>query len=241
MVHSAHLASKLELTNKKAVLFDVGGTLIEPRPSVGDMYASIGKRYGLRARGAELERVFDEKFMRREREAALIAPDTERQWWRTLVASVVEPFGGVTDFDAYFDELYAYFARPEAWYVFPDALALLDALRARRIAMGVVSNWDSRLIPLCEQLGLAAYMRTMAVSAHEGCAKPDKALFLRALERLGAAPAEAMHVGDSIEMDWQGARNAGIEAVIVDRQGKISDSRVTTVRSLCSLLSANTK
>jgi putative hydrolase of the HAD superfamily len=49
--------------------------------------------------------------------------------------------------------------------------------------------------------------------------KPDPRIFRRALERLGAEPSEALHVGDSPEHDLAGARAVGIAALLVDRRG----------------------
>jgi putative hydrolase of the HAD superfamily len=221
---------------KKAVLFDVGGTLIDPRPPVGEVYAKVGRAYGLAVGAEQMQRVFGKKFSQRERQAALVAPDTERRWWSELVASVVEEFGGVRDFDGYFDELYSYFAKPGAWHVYPDVFPALGRLRDHGCALGIVSNWDSRALALCDSLGLRPYMDTIAVSALVGCAKPDATIFHRALRELDVRREEAIHVGDSIEMDWQGARNAGIDAVIVDRSGTPARPEITTIRSLDMLL-----
>ncbi|MBD3390554.1 MAG: HAD-IA family hydrolase [Chitinivibrionales bacterium] len=217
---------------KRAVFFDVGGTLIEPRPRVGDVYAREGRRFGLDVDGETMHRAFRAAFARREREAALITPNMEREWWRDLVAAVMAQFGPLSDFDACFDALYAYFAMPEAWFVFPDVFPALASLRARGLALGIVSNWDSRLVSLCDGLGLSPYMQAMAISSLVGHAKPSPKIFRNALATLGVSAAEAIHVGDSVDMDYRGAAGAGIDAVIIDRHGDIRAPGVRTVASL---------
>ena len=71
-----------------------------------------------------------------------------------------------------------------------------------------------------------------ASSAVVGHAKPAPAVFEAALEIAGVAPDEALHVGDSLDNDIEGARAAGIRAVLVDRSGGPRPAGVETVRSL---------
>ena len=60
----------------------------------------------------------------------------------------------------------------------------------------------------------------MLTSAQERTQKPAPELFLRALDRLGGIdPADALHVGDDRVADVGGARAAGVEPVLIDREG----------------------
>jgi putative hydrolase of the HAD superfamily len=54
-----------------------------------------------------------------------------------------------------------------------------------------------------------------------GYQKPHAAIFEHALDLLGAAPADAIHVGDDPQADVIGARGAGIEPVLIDRHGRL--------------------
>ena len=73
------------------------------------------------------------------------------------------------------------------------------------------------------------------ISAELGAAKPDPAIFRAALERLGAAAEDAVHVGDSVEHDVAGARAAGLEAILVARNGARPPAGVRVVASLDGL------
>lgn len=100
---------------------------------------------------------------------------------------------------------------------YPDALALLDALDAMGMPMGVVSNWDCALEGHLERLGLARRFRVIAASAAVGHAKPDPRIFRHALSVAGVPADRALHVGDSPEADYAGARAAGLHALLLDR------------------------
>ena len=102
---------------------------------------------------------------------------------------------------------------------FPDAAPALEELRARGIALVVVSNWDCSLPAVLEEAGLLALVDGVVSSAEAGAAKPDPAPFRAGLELIGAEPSGALHVGDSPEKDVRGARAVGMEAVLIAREG----------------------
>ncbi len=88
----------------------------------------------------------------------------------------------------------------------PGAFEAVWRLRARGIALCVVSNWDCGLGEHLDAVGLDLPVVT---SAAAGAAKPDPRIFRVALELLGIEPGRALHVGDSPE-DEAGARAAGM-------------------------------
>jgi putative hydrolase of the HAD superfamily len=122
----------------------------------------------------------------------------------------------------------------------PDALPALDALAARGVALGVVSNWDCSLPDLLAELGVADRFAAVSVSAVVGAAKPDPAIFADALGRLGVPADRALHCGDRPDADCVGARRAGLRAVLIDRLGTAADGdcpRVDSLGRLAALVS----
>jgi putative hydrolase of the HAD superfamily len=103
------------------------------------------------------------------------------------------------------------------FHPYPDALALLDALDGMGMPMGVVSTWDCALEVHLEGLGLAPRFRVIAASASVGHAKPDPRIFGYALAAAGVPAGRALHVGDTAEADYAGARAAGLQALLIDR------------------------
>jgi putative hydrolase of the HAD superfamily len=102
---------------------------------------------------------------------------------------------------------------------YPDAAECLIALRARDLRVVVVSNWDISLHQVLGDTGLGPLVDGAVTSAEVGFAKPQAPIFLAALAVAGASPARALAVGDSAIDDVEGARAAGIEAVLLDRTG----------------------
>jgi putative hydrolase of the HAD superfamily len=103
--------------------------------------------------------------------------------------------------------------------VLPSVIGLLGAMRAAGLKLAVVSNWDVSLAEVLERLGVAALLDCVVTSAEVGAAKPDPAVFRRALELLDLEPEEVVHVGDSPELDIVGAEAAGIRAVLIEPSG----------------------
>jgi len=225
----------------RAVLFDAGDTLFRVRGSVGEVYATVAARHGVTVAPAAIEQRFRGVFRAMPPLAFPYSseaewPAREYAWWRDLVARVFAdiPFAG---FDAFFGELFDYFARPESWELFDDVIPALDELRRRDLRLAVVSNFDGRLTRICEGLGIANRFDAIVMSGRVGAAKPDPKIFSVALRRLGVAAREALHVGDSEKEDLAGAQACGLRALLLQRDGPASTAHsIGDIRTLIGCL-----
>ncbi len=230
----------------RVVFFDVAGTLIRVRDGVGAQYARVAARFGVTVDPAALAREFPRAF----RAAPLMAfpgarpeavPGLERETWRGIVRDVFAGAGSLAAFapgafDAYFDAVYRHFEDASVWEVYPDVAPALLSLRGLGCSLGVVSNFDSRVVRILEGLALAPWFASVTLSSEVGVTKPGPAIFARALARHGAEPAEALHVGDSPVEDAEGARAAGLAAVLIDRAGRHAERPgVLRIDSLAAL------
>ena len=102
---------------------------------------------------------------------------------------------------------------------FPDTVPALRDLRAAGLRLVAASNWDVSLHEQLERTGLRALLDGAVSSAEAGAAKPDPAILVRALAIAGAEPGHAWHVGDDLEADVGAARAAGVQPVLIDREG----------------------
>ncbi|MBI2918278.1 MAG: HAD-IA family hydrolase [Chloroflexi bacterium] len=102
---------------------------------------------------------------------------------------------------------------------FPDAQPALRELKGRGLTVGLISNIRRDLEGLFQELGLAPYLDFMVTSQEAGVEKPHPAIFQAALARAGVAPAQAIHVGDQYQSDVVGARAAGMQPLLLDRDG----------------------
>ena len=131
---------------------------------------------------------------------------------------------------------HALFSRNNAT-LYEDVLPTLDRLQQMNLKMGIISNWDTPLHAMVEELELAPYFEVVVASHDQRVqsAKPDAAIFEYALNAVGVSPEEALHVGDSFEADIMGAYAAGIRAVLLDRDGTQTGRWEETIRSLYAL------
>lgn len=218
--------------NIRAVTFDAGGTLLEPWPSVGAVYAAVAAEHGWRDLSAAQ---LDVNFVSAWRANADFDYSTDA--WRQIVE---ESFAGLVNRGAvhgFFDDLYARFAEPDCWRVYPDVRPALDQLRRRGLRLAVISNWDLRLGPLLNRLGLADYFDAVVISAEVGATKPSARIFEEAASRLRFGASEILHVGDAGLEDLNGARAAGFAALRIDRRSISADqSTIPRLTDLDSML-----
>jgi putative hydrolase of the HAD superfamily len=117
---------------------------------------------------------------------------------------------------------------------FPDVEPALRELRAAGTRLVIVSNWDCSLPDWLGPAGVLDLVDGVVSSAELGEAKPAPAVFLHGLELVGAEPGEAIHVGDSLENDVEGARAAGIRPLLLVRGGE-PPAGVDAISSLAEL------
>jgi len=196
----------------QAVSFDVGGTLIQPWPSVGHAYAEVAACNGFPGISPL---VLNRRFARAWR--SLKRFNHRRSEWSRLVDDTFR--GLVTPLPAktFFPELYEHFSKPEAWKAFDDVVPALKGLQAQGTKLCVISNWDERLRPLLRLLRLDRFFETVVVSCDRGHPKPSPLIFREAARSLRLPPESILHVGDSFAMDVRGARAAGFRAVHLQR------------------------
>jgi HAD superfamily hydrolase (TIGR01549 family) len=137
------------------------------------------------------------------------------------------------------DALESWFARPGVIRAYPETVAVLEALKVRGYRLGMVSNWSWNLRDRVAQAGLDGHFETVWASAYAGCNKPHPDIFHQALARMAPPeipPDRVLYVGDSYEHDVIGARNAGLDVALLDRDGATDALDCPVVRDLWGVL-----
>jgi len=153
-----------------------------------------------------------------------------RLWQRAL-----EKCGVANPILAHAVALHYQLARMRALRLFPDALPALQALQGR-VRVGVIAEGSPGIVN--EELGLLelrGLLTTVVVEGEAGFAKRDAQLFLHALREAACQPAQAAHVGDSLQYDVAPARQAGLMTVWVNRSGGVADGADAPDRTVSSL------
>lgn len=210
----------------KVIFLDAVGTLFGVKGSVGEVYGEMAQRFGVEVSDSALNQAFIQTFQAAPPPIFPGAepqeiPECEFKWWQLVSRRTFEQAGVLhhfSDFSAFFAELYTHFATAEPWFVYPDVRPALEHWQQLGIELGVLSNFDSRLYLVLEALDLAQFFTSVTISTEVGAAKPDPQIFAVGLHK-HKCPAElACHIGDSLKEDYQGAKAAGLRAILLKRR-----------------------
>lgn len=239
MTKDAHIRQPI-----RVVFFDAAETLFHVDGSVAEIYLRHAVHFGYQAKPDSLS-LISQAFRRAFHDApppvfavaeSAQIKQSERLWWFDVVHNVFYRVGMFERFDEFFDHVFELFADPASWKLYPEVLPTLRELRSRGLELGIVSNFDSRLFTVLRGLGLADLFDTVTISSLAHAAKPSPKIFELALEQHAVEPGEAMHVGDSVRDDVEGATKAGLAAVLLARQGTQAPPGVPTIRTLDELV-----
>jgi putative hydrolase of the HAD superfamily len=222
----------VELRGVKAVLFDAMGTLVRLEPPAPRLRGELRRRFDLdvtdeQARAAiAAEIAYYRAHHDDGRDAASLA-DLRSRCAAALRATLPDP-------DLPLAEVTEALLASLHFTAYDDAAPALATLRDAGIRRVVVSNWDVSLHDVLDRVGLAPLLDGAITSAEAGAGKPDPRLFRRGLELAGVEARDALLVGDTIAYDVEGARAAGIPAVLIVREGEPPDG-IPAVRRLTDL------
>jgi putative hydrolase of the HAD superfamily len=220
----------------QAVVFDVDGTLVD---HLGAQRAGLEKLYAMLE---EAQRVPVDEFV------AIWRREADRYWelyqerkitfiqQRLLrVKAVFDSLGEWATDERAMIVFRMYLAEYEgSWKLYDDVLPCLDSLSAYRLA--VISNGDSgQQRRKLERTGIASRFDSVVISGDLGVYKPDPEIFERSLQELGVSAKEAIYVGDHLEADALGAREAGILGIWLARAGYVGDPTDLLVPIVSSL------
>jgi len=212
----------------KAVFFDLYQTLINYDPPREEQLAQIISDYGISVTADTLRRpmVVADEFIYEEHSRLPISKRSEKEQ-KTLFAqyqTILLKEAGIK----YTPELISNnilkmqqvkFER----VLFDDVLPALEQLKQNGIILGLISNIDSDITPLFDKLGLTPLLQVVVTSQDSGYHKPQSEIFNEAARRAGVKAGESMYIGDQYQIDVLGAKKAGMQGVLLDRNGYFNE------------------
>lgn len=212
----------------KAVFFDFYNTLVRLQPPREEVQLRVLQEFHIEASAQAIRRAIpaaDDYFYREasrspvekrpEAEKMAVYVEYER---RILKGAEIEVSPQLTlDILARLQQI------PTRMVLFEDAPACLAKLRELGIVVGLVSNVERNMSSLYRELGIAKLLDFVLTSVECPPGKPHPAIFLAALEKAGARPQEAIHVGDQYHIDVVGASGVGIRPLLLDRDDFYTD------------------
>jgi len=229
----------------KTVFFDAGNTLLTPAIPESQVLSDAAASLGISIDAAVIEEHIPAMY---EYYESLFAQDNsvwaDEKRAADIWMSMYHYICGVLGIAEYSHQIarkgYEVYLDSKSWTVFDDVMPTLLALRSRQLPIGIISNWDCSLDGIIDGMGLRQHFSVIVSSAVAGLYKPQIEIFNYALDLLGATGETSMYVGDHVHADVGGALNAGMTAVLIDRENRHADGegfiRVRDLREILEYL-----
>jgi HAD superfamily hydrolase (TIGR01549 family) len=200
----------------RAVVFDVDFTLARPGPDLGpEGYRVLGQRYGLDLDPARYEEARAAAFAEVKRHPEL---DHDEEIWVLFTERIIVGMGGRGDTYAAAAEMEGRWAHSTHFELYDDAQPTLEAMRRYGLKIGLLSNSSRNLEDFVIHHGLSA--DAVLTSGAHGKTKPHQSIFFALLDALEVEPSDAVMVGDTLHEDVEGALAVGMQALLLDRDGR---------------------
>lgn len=230
----------------KAVFFDFYNTLVDFDPPREEVQVEICREFGIEAAPEAIRRAIPaaDDFFYQENVRSPISkrpPQEKLDFYAEYESRILEAAGVEVSKEVAL-QIMAKFGlklrQPDAKLViFDDVEPVLAQLKEKGLTLGMITNVDYDIAPVCHKLGLFSYLDFVVTSHEVHTEKPNPAIFHAALERAAVKASEAIHVGDQYHADVLGARNAGIKPLLLDRDGfYVEVSDCPRIRSLAEVV-----
>ncbi len=225
----------------RAVIFDLDGTLRESNPHFMDALHTALQDMGLEVdpfKWRITERWVHEYWAQSPEIIEDVRVYGQDQVWNRFLTRLMDkighPHASEAEVQAFGDHMREVF-QPVSELT-PGAREVLTILQDRQFTLGVLSNRDKPFVAELEKLGIADFFDFTLAAGEVGVWKPRPEIFLAALERAGVDAADAVYIGDNYYADIIGARDAGIDAILVDWRRVFTDVRGPRVERIDAIL-----
>lgn len=215
------------MAKRRFIFFDVGNTLLFPnRPQ---LLAPIeAQKHPTLAEWQALERRTKHEF-----DQGLVAGRVDHGFWWTFYNHLLEDLK--THDESVHNKLVENTQESANWdQILPGTREALERIR-HQYQIAVISNADGKIEAVLSRCGICDCFASITDSGNVGQEKPHPAIFAAALQAMKADPAESLYVGDVYSVDYLGARNSGMDAVLFDVSGTYRQSGFPRVESLVEL------
>ncbi len=219
----------IDFQSLTAVFFDADDTLYRVRESVGHHYAPILANHGLHFTQSEIDAVTPQAWKAIEedyynvKEHYHTSHERDSAIWRNYLEQVLfglDVYPSQSDFEALYSDIHSHFATEDSRELHDFVVDFLYELNQLSFTTGVLTNNDRRIHKLIPDLGISEHLDYVFCAGDLGCRKPSQEVFKEIAKRIRVSPEKILYIGDSLDADYHGARNAGWQAVWYNRKKK---------------------
>ena len=215
------------MARRRFIFFDVGNTLLFPNrtrilaPLPADRHPSLEAWQAL------------ERRTKHEFDQGVLQGKVDHSFWWTFHTYLLQELNPGDD--SVRDRLIENTQQSANWdHILPGTRDALERIR-EEYAIAVISNSDGRIDAMLRRCGIVDCFQSVTDSGNVGYEKPHPVIFDAALREMRAEAAESLYVGDVYSIDYVGARQAGMEAVVFDVAGAYREREFPRVDSLAGL------
>ena len=210
----------------RLVTLDITNTILRVVRSPGYQYMTVAEVYGIKTSEDEMNVVFKEKYKQYCKKYPNFGETVNMssyKWWTDLVKECFQSLGLISQEDTLnqvANHLYLHYSTAKPWEKLPYTNQVLQKLKNSGVKVGIISNFDERLNVILEHVALRHFFDFVLPSYVVGFEKPGVQIFQKALKIADVDCTEAVHIGDSYDKDFLGAKSAGFQAYLLDMEGK---------------------
>jgi putative hydrolase of the HAD superfamily len=215
------------MVRRRFIFFDVGNTLLFPNrtrilaPLPADRHPSLEAWQAL------------ERRTKHEFDQGILQGKVDHGFWWTFHTYLLQELNAGDD--GVRDALIQNTQQSANWdQILPGTRDALQRIR-EEYAIAVISNSDGRIDAMLRRCGIVDCFQSITDSGNVGYEKPHPVIFEAALREMKAEAAESLYVGDVYSIDYIGARQAGMQAVVFDVAGAYREREFPRVDSLAGL------
>ncbi len=214
------------MAERRVIFFDVGNTLLFPNRA--KMLAPISSdRHPSLEQWQALERRTKQEF-----DQGMLGGRVDHGFWWTFHTYLLKDLGEDTGVR---NKLVENTQNSANWdQILPGTCDALERI-SQKFRIAVISNADGGIERVLSRCGIAGCFESITDSGIVGVEKPRAEIFEAALSQMKAQADESLYVGDVYSVDYVGARNAGMQAVLLDVSGAYRDRDLPRVESLTQL------
>lgn len=229
----------------RAVFFDLYDTLMGFDPPREVVQGRALEPFGISSNkeGFDAGYALADAFMAEQTAKAplsALSPEAQSDFFAHYEQLILQGIGHEVDLKTAAEVWRAVRKQEYGFALYDDVTPVLDGLRSAGYVVGVVTNMSRPGEDVAESMGFSANVDFTLSSMDVGASKPDPRMFQAALSRAGVESNQAVHVGDQLETDIDGARGAGINPILIDRHAAAVDydacPRITTLTELPAVL-----
>jgi len=204
----------------KAVLFDLGTTLIRTAP-VPEIFNRLLAPHGIQRPTEEIDAALREVIEQLKPEDYALSYD---EFWRRYNMRILDRLGIQGNLESLADDIGDRWWENADLELYPDVRETVGTLKQMGLKIGLVTNgFQCDIDEILSRTGLVGVFDVTVGADAVGRPKPDERIFLYALRELGVLPEEALFVGDKLEIDYEGAEKAGLKPLLIDRDDEIHE------------------